>query len=331
MCSGGRHRGRRRGDYITQKYLLDDRRQACRPRLRRTLYHHVQRLSLSFYEQRQTGDMVVRLTSDIDAAEDFISLAILGIVLNLLTLGGMIGVMFYLDWRFSLIGLSVAPVLFVIVYRLTRRIRPAARAVNKKESELASVVQESISSASIVKAFAQRGLRGDRLDRESQQSVDPNCRREASRRGCLLGRRHRGGGTGLVLWFGARLVLAEPHLRRPARVRGVSREHVQADERPGQGDGHPVKAAIGFEPISEILGIESQIRDRPGAGPAPPSRAGSSCAGPVRLRADRPVLDDSDSVATGQRAALVGPTGSGNSTLIGSDPAALRRPRAATS
>ena len=87
----------------------------------------MQRLSLSFYEQRQTGDMVVRLTSDIDAAEDFITSAVLGIVLDLLTLVGMMGVMFYLDWRFSLIGLSVAPVLFVIVYRFTRRIKEAAR------------------------------------------------------------------------------------------------------------------------------------------------------------------------------------------------------------
>ena len=117
--------------------------------LRRLLYHHVQRMSLSFYEHRQTGDMVVRLTSDIDAAESFISSAVLGIVLDVITLAGMAVVMFYLDWRFSLIGLSIAPFLFVTVYRFTRRIKRAAREVKKKESELASVVQESISSARV--------------------------------------------------------------------------------------------------------------------------------------------------------------------------------------
>jgi subfamily B ATP-binding cassette protein MsbA len=117
------------------------------------LYHHVQRLSLSFYEQRKTGDMVVRLTSDIDATEDLISSAALGISLNVLTLVGMMAVMFYLDWRFSLIGLSVAPPLFVIVYRLTRGIKKATRAVKRQESELASVVQESIASVRVVKAF----------------------------------------------------------------------------------------------------------------------------------------------------------------------------------
>ena len=59
--------------------------------LRHALYHHVQRLSLSFYEHRQTGDMVVRLTADIDAVEDFITGAVLGIVLDVVTLAGMLG------------------------------------------------------------------------------------------------------------------------------------------------------------------------------------------------------------------------------------------------
>src|SRR5262249_37173424 len=65
--------------------------------MRRMLYHHVQRLSLSFYEHRQSADMVIRLTSDIEAAEEFIASALLGIVLDVLTLVGMVCVMFFLD------------------------------------------------------------------------------------------------------------------------------------------------------------------------------------------------------------------------------------------
>jgi len=139
--------------------------------LRRRLYHHVQRLSLSFYERRQTGDMVVRLTSDIDSAEDLIA-SLLQIALDLITILGMTAVMFYLDWRFSLIGLSVAPVLFVMVFRYTRRIKQAAREVKVKESSLASVVQEAMSSARAVKAFATEDEEEKRLDRESKASVE---------------------------------------------------------------------------------------------------------------------------------------------------------------
>ncbi len=58
--------------------------------LRHALYHHVQRLSLSFYDNRQTGDLLVRLTADIDAIEDFITGAVFGIVLDVVTLAGML-------------------------------------------------------------------------------------------------------------------------------------------------------------------------------------------------------------------------------------------------
>jgi ATP-binding cassette subfamily B protein len=154
----------------TEKWLSTAVGQHVAHDLRHMLYHHVQRLSLSFYEHRQTGDMVVRLTSDIDAAQDFISSALLGILLDGFTLVGMLAVMFYLDWRFSLIALSVAPVLFLVVYRFTRRIKRAAREVKQKESELASVVQESIASVRVVKAFAREEYEERRLDQQSEES-----------------------------------------------------------------------------------------------------------------------------------------------------------------
>ncbi|HUK34349.1 MAG TPA: ABC transporter ATP-binding protein, partial [Vicinamibacterales bacterium] len=144
--------------------------------LRHVLYHHVQRLSLAFYDTRQTGDLLVRLTADIDAVEDFITGAVLGIVLDVVTLVGMLAVMFVLDWRFSLIALSIAPVLFVIAFRLMRRIKETAREVKKSESALASVVQESIVSARVVKAFAREDFEEGRVDRQSQASVDATLR-----------------------------------------------------------------------------------------------------------------------------------------------------------
>ena len=106
------------------------------------LYNHIQRLSLAEYDETRTGDLISRVTSDIDSVQDFVNSALLGILVNVLTLVGMIGVMFYINWRFTLIALSVAPMLFVVVYFFTRRIKKSSRAVRKKESELISVVQE---------------------------------------------------------------------------------------------------------------------------------------------------------------------------------------------
>jgi ATP-binding cassette subfamily B protein len=289
--------------------------------LRHMLYHHVQRLSLSFYERQRTADTVIRLTSDIDAAEDFVSSALLGIVLNVLTLVGMMGVMFYLDWRFSLIGLSVAPLLFVMVYRFTRQIRQAARAVKKKESELASVVQESIASARIVKAFAREDFEEARLDEASQANVALSLQaRSLKARLAPLVDVLVAIGTCLVLWLGVRRVL-DGSLTAGALlvfVLYLGKMYKPMKDLSKMADTLS-KAVVGFERIAEILGIDSQVQDRPGARPAPPLQ-GKIEFSSVRFgyEPERPVLKDLNLVVqAGQRAALVGLTGSGKSTLIG--------------
>jgi ATP-binding cassette, subfamily B, bacterial len=288
--------------------------------LRHALYHHVQRLSLSFYDGRQTGDLLVRLTSDIDAVEDLITGAVLGIVLDLVTLTGMLAVMFVLDWRFSLIALSIAPVLFAIAFNLMRRIKAAAREVKKSESELASVVQESIVSARVIKAFAREAFEEGRVDRQSQASVDAALHaRSMKARLSPLVDIVIAVGTCLVLYFGARVVftgritpgalvvyvLYLGKMYKPIKDLSKTADTVS-------------KAAVSFERIGELLAIERQVTDRPNA------KAAHRFDGRVVLEhvrfgyeADRPVLRDvSLAVAPGQRAAIVGMTGGGKSTLI---------------
>ena len=306
---------------FTEKYLSTTVGKRVGYELRHLLYHHVQRLSMAFYEKLQTGDMVVRLTSDIEAAEDFVSSAVLGIALNLITLTGMTVVMFYLDWRFSLIGLSVAPALFVIVFRFTRRIKRSAREVKKKESDLASVVQESIASVRVVKAFAQEAFEEGRLDHQSQETVDVSLRaRSVKARLSPMVDVLVSIGTCLVLWYGVRLVLAD-RLSSGALlifVLYLGKMYKPMKDLSKMSDTWS-KAAVGFERIGEILSIESMVRDRPGARPAPPFK-GRIEFQDVRFSyaPDRPVLDGVNLVVEpGQRAALVGLTGSGKSTLIG--------------
>ena len=144
--------------------------------IRRDLYHHIQRLSLSYHDRHKSGDLVSRLTSDVDAVQDFVSTALLDVVVNVLTLGGMLVVMLYLNWRFTLIGMIVAPLLFVEVYTLTRRIKQGTRAIRKKEAEVLSVVQESLSSIRLVKAFAREDYEENRLKQETLEAIDVTLR-----------------------------------------------------------------------------------------------------------------------------------------------------------
>src|SRR5256885_15191809 len=74
-----------------EKYLTTSVGQWVMHDLRTTLYHHIQRLSLAYHDQKKTGDLISRVTSDIGAVQDFISSALLGMIVNVLTLIGMLG------------------------------------------------------------------------------------------------------------------------------------------------------------------------------------------------------------------------------------------------
>jgi subfamily B ATP-binding cassette protein MsbA len=304
----------------TEKYLATTVGKRVGHDLRHALYHHVQRLSLSFYEQRQTGDMVVRLTNDIQAAEDFITNAVLGIVLDIVTLSGMWGVMIYLNWRFSLIGMSIAPVLFVVVYRFMRRIKAAAREVRKNDSELASIVQESIASARVVKAFAREDFEEARLDRQSQSNVEATLRARSIK--AILAPLVDlviAAGTCLVLLVGARYVMAG-RLTSGALVVYVlylGKMYKPIKDLSKTAD-TVSRAAVAFERIGEILSIDHEVRDLPGACRAPKFEGGIAFDRvSFGYRPDEMVLKNvSLNVQPGQRAALVGATGSGKSTLI---------------
>jgi ATP-binding cassette, subfamily B, bacterial len=289
--------------------------------LRHMLYHHVQGLSLSFYDKRQTGDMLVRLTADIDSVESFIGSALLGILFDVLTIVGMIVVMFYLDARFALIGLSVAPLLFAMIYGFTRRIKHASRAVKRKQSDLASVAQESITSARVVKAFAAEDLEEKRLDRESQQIVDLSLRARSLK--ARLGPQVDvlvAIGTCIVLWFGVRLVLAN-ELTAGALlvfVLYLDKMYKPMKDLSKMSDTLSM-AAVSFERVGELLSIESEVRERPDARRAPRFRGRIEFSHVAfGYHPDQIVLKDVDLVIeAGQRAALVGHTGAGKSTLIG--------------
>jgi len=289
--------------------------------LRHLLYHHVQRLSLSFYDKRRTGDMIARLTSDIDSVESFVASAMLGILFDALTIVGMIVVMFYLNARFALIGLSVAPFLFAMIYGFTRRIKRVSRDVKKKQSELASVAQESISSARVVKAFAGEKIEEKRLDTESQAVVDLSLRARSLK--ARLGPQVDvlvAIGTGVVLWFGVRLVL-DNRLTTGALlvfVLYLDKMYKPMKDLSKMSDTLSM-AAVSVERVGELLSVDSEVRERADARRAPRFKGRIEFSHiAFGYQPDGLVLEDIDFVVeAGERVALVGHTGAGKSTLIG--------------
>jgi len=302
-----------------EKYLTTTIGQWVSHDLRLLLYQRIQRLSLLEHSESRTGDLISRVTSDIDAIQDFITTALLGIVVNILTLVGMIGVMFYINWRFTLVALSVAPVLFSVVYFYSRRIKKATRAVRRKESEMLSGVAEILSSIQVVQAFAREDYEERKFNWESRQSVQAALAARAMKAklspivDILVAV-----GTILVLGFGARLAMAG---ELSIGVLIVFLTYLKQSYKPmrelSKMSNTISKAAVAFERIQEVMGSESRVADLPTAGHAPPFKGRidfdrvSFSYGP-----DIQILKDvSFHIEPGQVVAIVGPSGTGKTTI----------------
>lgn len=303
-----------------EKYLTTSISQWVSHDLRRTLYHHIQRLSLAEFERTRTGDLITRVTRDIESIQDFFDQALLGMLVNVLTLLGMVGVMLYINWRFTLIALSVAPLLLLVVYTFTRRIKEASRAVRKKESELVSVVEEVLTSVRVVKAFAREDYEEQRFESESLENVETALQaRGVKAKLSPLVEVIVAVGTCLVLWYGARLVLAG---RLSAGILVVFLLYLGRMYKPmrqlSKMTDTVSKALVGYERIREVLKIESRVRDLPRARRAPRFKGELEFEHVTFGYDDQtPVVKDlSFRVAPGQVAALVGPSGTGKTTVI---------------
>ena len=303
-----------------EKYLTTSVGQWVTHDLRRVLYSHIQRLSLAYHDHKQTGDLISRVTSDIDAIQSFITTGLLSTLINVITLVGMVTVMFYINWRFTLIALSVAPVLFMIVYTYTRRIKKASRAVRKKEGEIVSVIEEVLGSIRVVKAFAREDYELRRLEEESLEGVEINLRaRGLKAKLTPIVQIIVAVGTCLVLWFGTRMVLSTTLSAGSLIVfiLYLGKMYKPMQELSKMTDAYS-KAAVGYERIQEVLQTDKEVKDLPRSRPAPRFR------GQIEFEhvhfyytQDTPILKDvSFKVEAGQVAALVGPTGAGKTTII---------------
>ena len=305
----------------TEKYLTSSVGQWVVHDLRRTLYSHIQRLSLSYHDEKSTGDLISRVTSDIDAIQNLVSSALLGTLINSLTLVGMLGVMLYLSWQFTLVALCVAPVLFLVAYTFTRRIKKASRAVRKKEGEIVSVIAEVLSSMRVVKAFAREDYEEKRLVQESLESVEIALQaRSIKAKLAPLVEVIVACGTALAVWFGSRLVLAGTLSPGSLLVflLYLGKMYKPMRELSKMTDTFS-KAAVGWERIQEVLETESQVPDKRGALIAPKFKGRIEFEdvhfsyGP-----DQEILKEVNlTIEPGQVAALVGPSGAGKTTLVG--------------
>jgi ATP-binding cassette subfamily B protein len=284
------------------------------------LYHHLQRLSLSFHSRARSGDLTLRLMSDISMLKDVVVTALLPFLVNVGVLVTMIGAMFWLHWKLALLAVSVLPLLGLWTIGLGRRIRQTAREQRKRDSAMAANAVETIGAIKVVQALCLEGIFADGFLRRNQESRRADVK--GARLAAALGRTVgflTAASTALVLWYGARLVLS--HELTPGDLL-VFMTYLRSAFRPVQDfakhTGRLAKAAVAGERVLDVLERIPEVRDLPGAVPAPPLQ------GAVRFEnvsfayePGKTVLEHIDfAVQPGQNIALVGPSGIGKSTLL---------------
>ncbi|MET0442403.1 MAG: ABC transporter transmembrane domain-containing protein, partial [Casimicrobiaceae bacterium] len=103
--------------------------------MRMRIYDHLHRLSLKYYEDQSAGTLLSTMTSDVATVQDFASSSTLSIVVDLMTIAGMLVIMFWLNWDFALIAVGITPFLLLFVMRFKKAVKEATRGVRLHQSE----------------------------------------------------------------------------------------------------------------------------------------------------------------------------------------------------
>jgi ABC-type multidrug transport system fused ATPase/permease subunit len=288
--------------------------------LRNRMYQHLQSLELSFFDSQQTGQLMSRATVDLQAVRFFLGYGLIFILQSALTIVIASGVMLTLDP--GLAALALAPMPFVIwtSFRFGRRNRPASQEVQQRIAELTAEAEENIGGVRVVKAFAQEGRQLRRFEGRTRRVFDQSMvsTRLRAYYSPLIGFLPQLG-LAALLYVGGRQVidgsLSEGDfvafygyvlmLTGPMRMLGVAL-------------GMSQRAVASGERVFELLDRAPRLTAPPDAPALPPG------GGHVELRdvtfaydGDEPVLRGVDlDVEAGHTVAIVGPTGSGKTSLV---------------
>jgi subfamily B ATP-binding cassette protein MsbA len=288
--------------------------------LRVRTYHHLQQLSLSYYDSHQTGNLLSTITSDVQTIQGFASSSTLGIVVDMFTIVGMLVIMFWLNWDFTLIAVAVTPFMLLLVSRFKKAVKKATHEVRKEQSKIVSLVDQGLQSMKVVKAFGRQDLAEEELAEVSQATVDASLK--ARRVKALLSPIVSitvAGCTAVVLWRGSALILAGA---MTAGALTVFLSYLTKFFKPVQDlatmTNTIAQAAVGVERVRAILDADTIIPERPDA------RDPGALTGDIEFEhvafaysADSPVLKDvSFKIKAGQLVGVVGPTGGRKSTIV---------------
>lgn len=289
-------------------------------RVRERLYQHLQSLPLSFHRQSRGGDLIVRVTRDVNLLRDVTSTAFLPLIASLGVLGGMLTVMFLLHWQLALLSFAIAPLFWLSTTRVGGRIRQAARKQRQREGAMATLAAESLSGIAVVKAMGLEPQFAQQFAASSGggQREDLKANRLSTRMGrdvdILLA-----AATAIVIGYGGRLALLGELTAGSLLVFLV---YLKRAYKPAQQfakyTARLAKAASAGERVIDVFEQQPEVLDDANAKMAPPLQGQVRFAN-VGFAYDNgsQVLDKCElHIDPGTCLALLGPSGAGKSTVL---------------
>jgi subfamily B ATP-binding cassette protein MsbA len=296
--------------YIGQKVIID---------IRENVYRHLQRLSLSYYEKRQTGKIMSYITNDVSAVQSALVDSMIELVTEGMTLIGSLGAMFYLDWKLSLLTLVTLPLVGQAINVFGKKLRTSSTAVQERAADITSVLQESISSVRIIKSFAREDYEIERFNKENNKNFRAQMKNSQIMATLTPVIEFLAAiGVTMIIWYGGRQVINSSltagsliaflvyavNLSNP--IKRLSRVY-----------GNIQKALAAAVRVFDVLDTKPEIEDMPGAATL------LTINGYVSLncltfeyKKGEPALRQVDlTIKPGQVVAIVGPSGAGKTTI----------------
>lgn len=288
--------------------------------LRRKMYHHLQHLSLSYYDSHQTGNLLSTLTGDVSTIQDFASTTLLNILVDCLTILGMIIIMFGLDREFTLVALAVTPFLLLFVSYFKKAMKKATREVRKDQSNMLIVMQKGLESIRAVNAYGREDFEEDKLKKVSLETFNAamKARRVKSAISPVVAIMISIC-TAFVLWRGADLVLRgimtigslTIFITYIGRFFSPVKDLAKMTSTIAQ-------VTVALERIEAILETDTIILQKENA--IHPSKIKGNIVFEhisFSYNPETPVIKDFNlDICCGQRIGICGPTGSGKSTIV---------------
>ncbi|OBZ17358.1 ABC transporter ATP-binding protein [Bacillus sp. FJAT-26390] len=295
-------------------------------KLRKELYEHLQRLSFSYYDRAQTGQLMSRMTGDIEAVKNFVGFGAMNLFTGMLTFIGTIIFMMSMQWKVTVISLITIPFILFVLFRFNHKVGPAWSNIREQMGRLTTTLQENISGIRVVKSFATESVEQRKFAERNEQNFDTNMERAKLEAKAFPLMGFYGGVTFvMMIWIGAIFVVRDEMslgtfmafqwytwgIIWPLNMLGWQINIFQ----------QAIKAAPRvFEVLDTPIDIENPAQ----------AKETSNMNGNVMFEGvtfhfadqdpskDKPILDDvSFEVEQGEVIGVLGATGSGKSSLIG--------------